>query len=181
MQFIHLVDNAVHVFVVSIRTHGLTAFFTNITKLGDIRIILVLLVFLTIILSIRKRSYIIPLWITVIVAEAVTFFGKILIHRPRPLGGLLTETDFSFPSGHATIAVAVYGFIIFILLKQPFSPHKKIAISLLSVMLILLIGFSRLYLGVHYFSDVIAGFAVGAFGLFVGIRLFNYFMKNSSK
>lgn len=86
---------------------------------------------------------------------------KHLIRRPRPTGiNLIKETGFSFPSGHSMVSMAVYGLIIYLIYKSKLNKETKVIISILLSMLILFIGISRIYLGVHYASDVIAGFSL---------------------
>ena len=95
---------------------------------------------------------------------------KILIARPRPSGEWLTfATGFSFPSGHAMMCTVLFGFLIYLILVEVKHPIWRIGGSLLLTLLILLIGFSRIYLGVHYISDVLAGFLLGliCLGIFI--------------
>jgi len=90
---------------------------------------------------------------------------KNVFERPRPLGEALTmATGFSFPSGHAMLSTAYYGFLVLLLVNL--YPSKWNRIVLLAFMvLLLLIGFSRIYLNVHYTSDVLAGYLLGALTL----------------
>ena len=84
---------------------------------------------------------------------------KIIFSRERPIDiNIISETGYSFPSGHAMISLAIYGFFAYLLWKSNYK-YKKIGVILL-ILLIILIGISRIYLGVHYTSDVIAGFII---------------------
>ncbi|HHY97957.1 MAG TPA: phosphatase PAP2 family protein [Firmicutes bacterium] len=89
---------------------------------------------------------------------------KVIFERPRPEYPRLVEAaGFSFPSGHATISTAVLGVLayeVFTIMKRG---SARLLILLLTLILILMIGISRIYLGVHYPSDVLAGFAIGGF------------------
>lgn len=94
----------------------------------------------------------------------VTILNQILknvVQRPRPNQfRLIDESGYSFPSGHSMVSVAFYGFLIYLIYKKVKNKYlKRISIILLST-LIALIGVSRIYLGVHYTSDVLAGFLV---------------------
>ncbi|MFZ0451756.1 MAG: LssY C-terminal domain-containing protein [Desulfatiglandaceae bacterium] len=119
----------------------------------------------------RYRRYILPLLAAIVGSDAFTQLGKLLFHRPRPLSALYWEHSFSFPSGHATIAVAFYGFLTYIVMREAKRWETKVNICFAGIALVLLIGFSRLYLGVHYLSDVWAGYLVGALWLIAGISI----------
>lgn len=91
------------------------------------------------------------------------FFGK-----ARPAQAFYLESSHSFPSGHATIAVALYGFLLYFAYKHDPHHFKNPFIFLLAI-LILLIGISRLYLGVHFLSDVLAGYLLGTIWLTISL------------
>jgi undecaprenyl-diphosphatase len=86
--------------------------------------------------------------------------GKWLIARPRPsaLINYRTAEGFSFPSGHALSALCMYGLIAWIVTRQIETPAVKVGIAIFAIVLIFLIGLSRVYIGIHYPSDVLAGF-----------------------
>ena len=95
---------------------------------------------------------------------------KQFFNRPRPLVPLLEPArGLSFPSGHALMSVSFYGLLIFLVWENVKDPIWKWSLIALLVILILLIGFSRIYLRLHYFSDVMAGFSVGIIWLSVSI------------
>jgi len=119
----------------------------------------------------NKKAYVIPFLTAVLGGEISGQFLKFIIQRPRPLDGLEAENTFSFPSGHALIAVTFYGFLIYYFWRTAKSQAQKYLSLLLGIILILIIGFSRLYLGVHYFSDVIASYLLGFIWLWIGIYL----------
>jgi undecaprenyl-diphosphatase len=116
------------------------------------------------------RPYVVGLAVTLLGAMTSVYMLKDLIMRARPTGMIpaILETSSSFPSGHATFAMALYGFIIFLFYKLYPTAHR--AILVVAVVLIIAVGFSRLYLGVHYPSDVVAGFMLG--GVWVALGLF---------
>ena len=111
---------------------------------------------------------------------------KIWIRRPRPElpDPLLHPLTFSLPSGHAMNSTIAYGMLTFILLTI-WKPSRALttAIIMMAALLIAGIGFSRVYLGVHYISDVVAGFAVGVFwvGLCIALTEFHQHRRNSGK
>lgn len=147
-----------------IKIFSVISFFGNWLFLVPLMLLIIIILYLK-----NKKEFIIQFLLTVLSAEAVTFFSKILFHRGRPLLAVFHETDFSFPSGHATIAAAFYGYLAYIIIKSVKARYKRLII-ISAVLIIGLIGFSRLYLGVHYLSDVLAGYLVGLTALIIGIN-----------
>jgi len=123
----------------------------------------------------KHTARILPLFVAVAGSSITTYILKNIFNRARPLGAIYPETDPSFPSGHATVAMALYGFILYTIWKHDKHYLKKPFIIFLAI-LITLIGVSRLYLGVHYFSDVLAGYAVGFIWLLLSIKLHKYLL-----
>jgi membrane-associated phospholipid phosphatase len=95
-------------------------------------------------------------------AEALTWSLKAIFERPRPTfdDPIATASSFSFPSGHALVSFAVYGVLAYVLLESLRSRRTRAACLAAAAVVVTAIGFSRLYLGVHYLSDVLAGYAV---------------------
>jgi undecaprenyl-diphosphatase len=154
------------------RNVDITQFFLWITLLGKWQVVLGFAVAIIGVLWIwRKRLYIAPLVLTIAGSEIFTALGKIAFHRSRPELAIYTEHSFSFPSGHATIAVAFYGFLTYILIRSFGRWKTKVNVFFVGLAVILLIGFGRLYLGVHYVSDVWGGYLVGALWLIIGISI----------
>ena len=145
--------------------------FSVLTQLGNWQFIVPAFLIILFFIYKKYRSFVWPFIFTVVSAELVTFVGKIMIQRIRPEGGVLTMLDFSFPSGHSTIAVTMYGFLAYLIIRQLKEKTAKIVVILGAIFIILLIGFSRLYLGVHYVSDILAGYLVGTLALITGISL----------
>lgn len=97
---------------------------------------------------------------------------KWLINRPRPESGLISETGLSFPSQHSLIAVIFFSLVLFIFVEKIKNPWLKNLFTASNIALIILVGFSRIYLKVHWFSDVMAGLALGLFWLTFLILVF---------
>ena len=103
----------------------------------------------------------------IIGGNLLNFILKALIHRPRPITDttLIPAVGWSFPSGHAMSSVVFYGMIVYLLIRMLDSWRLKSFIVALAGFIVVIIGFSRIYLQVHYLSDVIAGFTGGLFWL----------------
>src|SRR5215203_1392102 len=99
---------------------------------------------------------------------------KQLFQRKRPLSPLLKAAKgLSFPSGHAITAVTFYGLLIYILFKTAPDDFLKYIIATILIILVIMIGFSRIYLRVHYVSDVMAGFIIGVLWLNISLAVLN--------
>lgn len=108
-------------------------------------------------------------------AMALTLLIKEIIQRARPENMLLLETGYSFPSGHATIAAVFFCFIIYLFYDKIENTLRRYLFAAANIFVILLIGFSRMYLQVHWFSDIIAGFCLGMFWftiVILGLKIF---------
>lgn len=118
----------------------------------------------------RHKHRILPLIVSVVGSGLTTLMLKYLLNADRPLDAFYAESTPSFPSGHATIAISLYGFLLLNAYNHDKHPLKSPLVIFFSV-LIILIGLSRLYLGVHHVQDVLAGYGVGIIWLFVSSRL----------
>lgn len=134
----------------------LTNIMKIITFLGSALSIILLTVLLIIVVK-GKRNKILIL-INVIVTTLLNQLLKNVFQRGRPSDSIIEESGYSFPSGHSMVSMAFYGFLIYLVYKSNIK-YKGLIVGLLSV-LIVLIGISRIYLGVHYPTDVIGGFTL---------------------
>lgn len=133
-----------------------------ITYLGGWQVIVAGVVLVSIFMIMRKRwYYLFTLLFSVGFGEAFVWLTKILIARPRPplVNALAPETSYSFPSGHTFVAIAFYGLIAYYLFIYARSRLMKALIIVGTVVLIGAVGFSRIYLGAHWPSDVFSSFA----------------------
>lgn len=150
----------------------LTPIIKIVTNFGG-AIILGLITILILIL-IKSKKIGLSVLINLCSVTVLNLILKSILQRPRPNEyRIINETGYSFPSGHSMISMAFYGFIIYLMYKNIKNKYLKwISIILLSI-LILMIGFSRIYLGVHYVSDVLAGFLFSISYLIVYIKIIN--------
>lgn len=110
----------------------------------------------------------------------VNYFMKLSFHRLRPPNPLIDKLEnFSFPSGHATSAFIFYGLLTYLVWKTRLPKLYKNIIGITLVLFSLLIGFSRIYLRVHYPSDVLADFCIGFAWLYLTILIFEKLKKKS--
>ncbi len=121
--------------------------------------------------SLNRPLLALPLMVSVAGSSLFTALGKLAFHRPRPVEAMLAEHSYAFPSGHATIAVAFYGFIGYLLIRGSKRWTHRVNLFFATLFLVLLIGLSRIVLGVHYLSDVLSGYLVGTLWLIVAIGI----------
>lgn len=143
------------------------AFMIELSKLFafvfDVKCLLVICILIAIYLWFRDSKKDSVFFVVVgLVGTGIIYILKEFVSRARP-EGIVSETGFSFVSGHATIAVVFFGLLTYLIFKRSRNYNLKIASVIVSSVMILLIGFTRLYLGVHWFSDVLGGFIVGVF------------------
>lgn len=169
-------DTVIREGIYALRTESLTRVLTVITYTANWQFISVMCMVLLVIPK-TCRPFGMPLSITAIMASGSNTLAKHLFQRIRPdiALHLIEQGGYSFPSGHSTTGMLFYGMMIFLLRRQllpdmsdaVISPNKnRTAVNLLTVLLsfwIIIIGFSRIYLGVHYPTDVIAGWSFGLF------------------
>ena len=168
-----------------IQSDGLDCLFSLITELGSVWFLTVGSIIVGVILLFYKDNRI---WrflyfaVTMIGIFILTTGLKNLFERERP--NILEQYDgtgFSFPSGHSTSPIVFYGFIIYLIIRSRFHLSIKWMVGIVLILLILLIGFSRIYLGVHYASDVIGGFTIGFTWLMASIVILELIIRWKNK
>lgn len=146
--------------VENMRIDILTSLFKIITNLGGAYFLIAIAVISLVIVKRKRVGLLITLNLGI--ATVLNLVIKNIIERPRPIGyRLIDETGYSFPSGHSMVSMAFYGFLIYMISKKVKNKTIRNISCILIGILIPLIGFSRIYLGVHYASDVFGGFLVG--------------------
>ena len=154
------IDTLAYKIVVENMRNGLfTEFFKLITFLGS-QYILILIAIISFVV-IKNKKLPIAITINLAISAILNVLLKNVINRPRPEGyRIIDETGYSFPSGHSMISMAFYGLIVYIIFKNCRNKIIRNTLSCILSIVIVLIGFSRIYLGVHYASDVVGGFVV---------------------
>ncbi len=103
---------------------------------------------------------------------------KELVHKARPINRLIVGEGLSFPSGHSTTAVVFFGLLILFTISYVKKESTRLYIIIASIAFTILVGFSRIYLNVHWLSDVLGGFTLGLFLLMAYILIFKKVEKN---
>lgn len=161
--------------VLSFRNPELTQFFTIVTDMGGFYgyLIATTLVAIFFFFKFRHWEFTLQLMAVVILAALSNIALKKFIDRARPgIEHLVVVESLSYPSGHAMSAMAFYGFLIYLLFHIKMGKLLRSILATLFVFLILSIGISRIYLGVHYPSDVLGGFVAGLIWVAFCIILF---------
>lgn len=169
-------DKQVTEYVISFRTPQLNEFFRIVTDIGDFYgyLIATILVAIFFFFKFRNWEFILQLMAVVILAGLSNMVLKEVIERPRPtIDHLVMVESLSYPSGHSMSAMAFYGFLTYLLFHIKMRKRLRAFLSILFVSLIGLIGLSRIYLGVHFPSDVLGGFIAGLIWLAFCVILFN--------
>lgn len=167
------IDTAIINWTLALRHAEATNVFIFFTHLGDWQTVAGLSIIAVAILGLlRKKREIIFFLMALISGEISKELLKFLIHRPRPDTNffLIFESGYSFPSGHAVMSIIFYGMVGYFVYKLCQRKWQKIILSAAIATLIFLIGLSRVYLGVHWASDVIAGWLLG----FAILKIYTY-------
>ena len=150
----------------------ITPYMKIITNFGGATCLITITILLLIIVKNKKIGL-----LTLTNLVTISILNQILksiLRRPRPTEfRLINETGYSFPSGHAMVSMAFYGFLIYLIYKNIKNKYLKTILIIILSLLIIAIGISRIYLGVHYVSDIIGGFLISISYLILYIKLIN--------
>ncbi len=162
----------VSTFLISDFTTSIAKFITNF---GGAIFLIVLTI--TLILLIKNKKIGFSIFLNLTFATILNQLLKRILQRPRPTEfRIVEESGYSFPSGHSMVSMAFYGYLIYLIYKYIENKYIKwISIIMLSI-LICSIGISRIYLGVHYTSDVLGGFLISISYLIIYISVVNKFL-----
>ena len=141
----------------------MTIIMKAITKLGNTSTMIIFSLLSGTLIFIKEKNKILAATVpsSILLITIINQILKSIFKRPRPLGYRLIEiTGYSFPSGHSVASMAFYGFLIYIIFNLVKNKILRNILITLNVLIIFLIGISRVYLGVHYLSDVITGYSI---------------------
>lgn len=175
-DYMATIDTNVSQYIISFRTPTLTKYFTFVTNVGDSIGYICVFAILTLIFYIMFKNwkYVLQLAFISLLSLSSNLILKQIINRARPSSKhLVIVESLSYPSGHAMSAMAFYGFLIYLFYTFKINSYVKIvAIAIFSI-LIVSIGISRIYLGVHFPSDVAGGFIAGFAWVILCVLLLN--------
>lgn len=177
--YVSRADQWLETFLITFRHPVLVETFLVITVLAERGIIIIFTLLLTLFLwRLEQKKFLAGLWASVGGTALFSYIFKITLERPRPLAGVYEETSFSFPSAHAALSIAFYGYLLYWAWRRS-AWSRRVNLTFGWLVLITLIGFSRLFLGVHYLSDVLGGYLLGFLWLLVGIGLAEWRLRRT--
>lgn len=156
-----VLDQAVYTTLQGMRTEWVDQLMVAVTEIGSAGVAIPMIAAASIVFAMARCWRTLGYWLTAMVfAQALVWVLKLALERARPALLYSGLDQFSFPSGHAASSIVLYGLLAFLLARGK-SPGMKISIGSAATVVVLLISFSRLYLGAHWFSDVLASLAFG--------------------
>ena len=167
---INTFDKLVETYILNIRNDKMTNIMITITNISSAYSLIVISILLLVI--IKKKKIPLAIMINLISVFLISQLAKIIIRRPRPSGiNLVEASGFSYPSGHSMVSMAYFGYIAYLIYNHLDHKLSKAILIITLIITSITIGFSRIYLGVHYLSDVIAGFLLSIIYLIIYIKL----------
>ncbi|WP_409304545.1 phosphatase PAP2 family protein [Peribacillus sp. SCS-155] len=182
-QIIHF-DSRIISYIQGFEEPFLTTIMKSLSYIGGtIPVIVLSLLTIIFLYTVLKHRSELILFIAVIIGSNLLFVSlKLLFHRARPdLHRLAEATNYSFPSGHATMAFALYSSLTFLFWRHIAKRTGRVMLIIFAAFMILAIGISRIYLGVHYPSDIIAGYFISCFWLTLSIWIFQRYQERKNK
>ena len=176
------IDLSIESFIISIRNDSLTKILTIITNIGSAYSLISLTFLISLIATIKRKKLPINTIINLISVFIISQIFKAIIRRPRPAEIFLVKASgYSYPSGHTMVSFAFFTFIAYSLLEKIDNKILKMMIRLITLLLVIAIGFSRIYLGVHHFTDVLGGYLLGLSYLLVFLNIRASVIKKEKK
>lgn len=161
---------AQNILVKKIRNPKLNTIMRIITRLGNAEGIVLFTFIAFILIKDKKTAITVP--INVIFITLINQLLKNIVKRPRPIGYRLIKIGgYSFPSGHAMVSMGFYGYLLYLTIVCIENKKQKRIIATILILIITLVGISRIYLGVHYCSDIITGYSISIIYLIIYTKL----------
>lgn len=177
-------DDAVIRFVQSMESPPLTALAKGLSLVGSSKLAIgiSLLTMLILFFALKHRLELaLFLWVG-LGSQLLNTLLKLWFHRERPtIHRLIEQAGYSFPSGHSMAAFSLYGVIAYLLWRHMHSRSERFLLILFTVLMTGGIGWSRIYLGVHYPSDVIGGYAASGAWLMLSVACFEAYRNHKAK
>jgi len=173
LDHIHWLDSNVYNFVISFKTQDVTNMFKILSDI--IYLVAVICLLFLIFYKNKKASFLVML--NLILSFFTSTILKLIFRRSRPIGiALVLEQGYSMPSSHAFVSTAFFGFIAYFIYKNFEKGKLRTFLLMFFMFYVFMIGLSRVYLGVHYASDVLLGFSTGLIYLVVFVKLFSKYI-----
>jgi undecaprenyl-diphosphatase len=175
-ETIVVIDQQVTHFLFKARSQLVGQIFYLISYLGSQKGSIIIAALVSVILLKQgRKTYFVALWLVLLGVGLSVRYGKLIFHRARPSDvGFYEETNFSFPSGHSTTAMVLFGMITYFLMRNSRNQRQRLLFFFIGLLIVLLVGFSRIYLGVHFLSDVLGGYLLGATWMILGITVIEW-------
>ena len=173
-------NKSVYENIISFKNNGITSFLKTISVMGDKIFLTVLIIILLIFM--KNKNISILLAVGTLGQAIINVITKKILQIPRPKDiALIAESGFGYPSGHAMASMFFYGYVIYLINKFSNKRWIKVTANIILPVLVLLIGTSRIYLGVHSASDIVAGYTLSFIVLMVSILVSNKTLNNKEK
>lgn len=164
------IDSIVYNFISKYISNNLTIIFKSLTNIASTLIVILIIIFTF--LFFKNKKYGIYISLNLLIITILQFVLKAIFSRTRPIDiNLIEETGYSYPSGHSLTAMALYGFIIYLIYTSKLNKKSKTIYITLFSSFIFVVGLSRIYLGVHFFTDVVGGFSFALGYLIIYINI----------
>ena len=160
----------------NIISDSLTPTVVFLTNIGGTVFLIVLTLIL--LLTIKNKKIGLSIISNIVIITILNQLLKRILQRPRPTEfRIVEETGYSFPSGHSITSMVFYGYLVYLTYKYINNKKIKIPLIIFLILLIPTIGLSRIYLGVHYASDVLCGFLLGTIYLILFISISKKYLE----
>lgn len=184
MDILNTLDTQAVTNLFILRSTVITRMMFTITETGAVWMIFTLTTILALAFYIHRYPHVANgLIVSVCTSGLITAILKTTVARPRPPIEFQAyyEPWFSFPSGHTALTTALVCFLAYIIWHSKKAHLERMMYATLLLCLAYVVGFSRVYLGVHYPSDVLGGFLVGVLSCWIGIRSMRYFTHDTPR